>query len=312
MAYVAMMSDDEAYKRAKPEERYGNWFVYVPGVDEPVRIPIPFELGYLFKALPEAIFNMAANDSKADNAMSGYFKLVAQTNPFSLPQAVKPVTEVILGRSFFGGDIASQREKNILPSERYRNDSTELAKFIGSITANKAVKELTGKEGLTPLDIDYLIRGYTGGLGIGLVQLANPILNTEMGADVAKPTLKASKTPLIGGIFQPVEGRGTLDQAYNMMTEIQQTKGTFNRYVEQGKQAEARAFAQENANALSMASVSGSVQQRLGDLAKRRRQVESSPRLTTEQKDDLLDKIDQAQTDLARQFLRHGDRTTRQ
>jgi hypothetical protein len=133
-----------------------------------------------------------------------------------------------------------------------------------------------------------------------------------MSADVAKPTLKASKTPLIGGIFQPVEGRGTLDQAYNMMTEIQQTKGTFNRYVEQGKQAEARAFAQENANALSMASMSGSVQQRLGDLAKRRRQVESSPRLTTEQKDDLLDKIDQAQTDLSRQFLRYGDRTTRQ
>jgi len=312
IAYVGMMSDDEAYKRAKPEERYGNWFVYVPGFNEPVRVPIPFELGYLFKALPEAVINMAADDPRADNAVSGYFKLIAQTNPFSLPQAVKPITEVVLGKSFFGGDIESAREKQILPSERYRNDSTELAKLIGSITANKAVKAVTGKEGLTPIDIDYLIRGYTGGLGLGLVQLANPILNTEMTAEVAKPTLKASKLPLIGGIFQPVEGRGTLDQAYNMMSEIQQTKGTLNRMIEQGKQAEARAFAQENANALSMASVSGAVQQRLGELAKRRRQIEAAPRLTTEQKDDLLEKIDQAQTDLARQFLQRGDRTKRQ
>lgn len=312
MAYVAMMSDDEAYKRAKPEERYGNWFVHVPGFDEPVRVPIPFELGYLFKALPEAVLNMAADDSRADNAVSGYFKLVAQTNPFSLPQAVKPLTEVVLGKSFFGGDIESKREKDLLPADRYRAESTELAKLIGSVTASSAVKSLTGKEGLTPIDIDYLIRGYTGGLGIGLIQLANPLLNTEMSADVAKPTLKASKMPLIGGLFQPVEGRGTLDQAYNVMTEIQQTKGTLNRMIEQGKQAEARAFAQENADMLAATSVSGAVQQRLGELAKRRRQIEASPTMTTEQKDAMLKRIDQAQTELATQFLRRADKTTRQ
>ena len=187
-----------------------------------------------------------------------------------------------------------------------------VAKLIGSVTASSAVKSLTGKEGLTPIDIDYLIRGYTGGLGIGLIQLANPLLNTEVSADVAKPTLKASKMPLIGGLFQPVEGRGTLDQAYNVMTEIQQTKGTFNRMIEQGKQAEARAFAQENADMLAAMSISGSVQQRLGELAKRRRQIEAAPRLTTEQKDEMLKRIDQAQTELAMQFLRRVDKTTRQ
>jgi hypothetical protein len=81
MAYVAMMSDDEAYKRAKPEERYGSWFMYLPGFDEPVRVPIPFELGYLFKALPEALWDMASNDEKASKAVGGWLKLVAQTNP---------------------------------------------------------------------------------------------------------------------------------------------------------------------------------------------------------------------------------------
>jgi hypothetical protein len=130
--------------------------------------------------------------------------------------------------------------------------------------------------------------------------------------DVAKPTLKASKTPFIGGLFQPVEGRGTLDAAYDAMLNIQQTKGTFNRLVEQGKTAEARAFAQEHANALAAASVSGAVQQKLGEFSKFRRQVEAAPKLTTEQKDEKLAQIDKAQTEYARAFLRAIDKTTPQ
>jgi hypothetical protein len=313
LAYAAMMSDDEAYKRAKPEERYGSWFVYLPGFDEPVRVPIPFELGYLFKALPEAIWDMASNDEKASKAVGGWLKLVAQTNPFALPQAIKPITEVYLGTSFFGGAIESQREQKMLAGERARESTTEFAKLLGSITGSETIKQITGKEGLSPIGIDYLIRGYTGGMGIAAVQLANPLLNTlQMKEDVAKPTLKASKMPIIGGLFQPVEGRGTLDEAYDMMDNIQQTKGTFNRLVEQGKTAEARAFAQEYADKLGAASVSGSVQQKLGEFAKYRRQIVASPTLTTEQKDEMLARIDKAQTEYARAFLKAVDKTTRQ
>jgi hypothetical protein len=312
LAYAAMMSDDEAYKRAKPEERYGSWFVYLPGFDEPVRVPIPFELGYLFKALPEAVWDMASNDEKASKAVGGWLKLVAQTNPFALPQAIKPLTEVYLGTSFFGGAIESQREQKMLAGERARESTTEFAKLLGSITGSETIKQITGKEGLSPIGIDYLIRGYTGGMGIAVVQLANPILNMEMKEDVAKPTLKASKMPIIGSLFQPVEGRGTLDEAYDMMDSIQQTKGSFNRLVEQGKTAEARAFAQEYADKLGAASVSGSVQQKLGEFAKYRRQIVASPTLTTEQKDEMLARIDKAQTEYARAFLKAVDKTTRQ
>jgi hypothetical protein len=144
------------------------------------------------------------------------------------------------------------------------------------------------------------------------VQLDNPILNIEMKEDVAKPSLKASKMQIIGSLFQPVEGRGTLDEAYDMMDSIQQTKGSFNRLVEQGKTAEARAFAQEYADKLGAASVSGSVQQKLGDFAKYRRQITASPTLTTEQKDEMLARIDKAQTEYARAFLKAVDKTTRQ
>lgn len=304
VAYAMLMEDDEAYKRAKPEERLANWFVYVPGIDEPVRVPIPFELGYLFKALPEAVYNMAFSDEKASKSMEGMAKLLALSNPFALPQAVKPLTEAVLGKSFYSGDIESEREKKtMMATERYRESTTELSKLLGQVT---------GKAGVSPITLDYLMRGYTGPLGIAVVQLANPLLNTEAESAVAKPSTKASKIPFIGGLFQPVEGRGTLDAAYAEMQEIQQIKGTYNRLVAEGRRAEANAFAQEYATKLSMASTSGFVQKQLGEFAAQERRVIAHPTMSQEEKDKRLEQLDKVKMTYARRFLAASERTTPQ
>jgi hypothetical protein len=298
MGYAAVMQDDEAYKRAKPEERLANWFVYVPGVSEPVRVPIPFELGYLFKALPEAIFNKMASDDKGDDLTKGMGKLLMQSNPFALPQAIKPLTEVVLGKSFFAGDIESAREQRMLPTERYRETTTEIAKLIGGAT---------GDLGLTPIKVDYLIRGYTGGLGIALVQLANPLLASKAD-NVQEPTTKPSKMPFIGGLFQPVEGRATLDGAYERMKDIEQAKGSLNKLIEDGRMADAKLFAQEYADRLAFAETSGALQKQLGELAKLRRQVRAAPNMSTERKDEILARIDSAEQRIAAPFIALYDR----
>jgi hypothetical protein len=298
MAYAAVMQDDDAYKRAKPEERLANWFVYVPGVSEPVRVPIPFELGYAFKALPEALFNKLMSDDKGKDLTTGMGKLLMQSNPFALPQAVKPLTEVVLGKSFFAGDIESAREQRMLPTERYRETTTEIAKLIGGAT---------GDLGLTPIKVDYLIRGYTGGLGIALVQLANPLLASKAD-NVQEPTTKPSKMPFIGGLFQPVEGRATLDGAYERMKDIEQAKGSLNKLIEDGRMADAKLFAQEYADRLAFAETSGALQKQLGELAKLRRQVRAAPNMSTERKDEILARIDSAEQRIAAPFIALYDR----
>jgi len=308
-AYAAMMQDDEAYKRAKPEERYGNWFVYVPGVDEPLKIPVPFELGYLFKSLPEAVFNVAFADEKAKVAIGGMMTLLDQSNPFQLPAAIKPATEAYLGKSFFGGDIESAREKKMIASDRSRDTTTEAAKLLGKATGAEWIHDLTGHEGLSAISIDHLIRGYTGGLGVALVQLANPLLNSELPAEVAKPSTPLSKQPFIGGLFQPVQGRGTLDAAYDQMLYIQQVKGTFDDMIAKGQKAEARAFMQQHMAEMSLTSISGSVQKQLGELAKQERMIKASPNLTTERKDELLKRLDQMKQKIARGSMAVYDKT---
>lgn len=298
MAYAAMMQDDDDYKRAKPEERYGNWFIKTPFSDEPVKIPIFFEFGFLFKALPEAIINAAMGDEKAEKAVKGIGKLAMTMNPLSMPTAIKVPTEVYLGRSFFGGDIESKREQEtMLETERYRPTTTEAAKLLGKIT---------GMAGLSPIELDYITRGYTGPLGIALVQLTDPILGGE-GAE--RPTTKTSKMPIVSTLFQTTEPRAILDDAYDRMLDIRQAAGTYKRLVQEGKKEEAVAFRDEYMNRIAAISVSGRVQQKLGELSAMRRRVVDAPNMSTERKDELLEKLDNQREMLAKQFLQVTDRT---
>ena len=146
--YTTLMMDDDRYRRAKPEERYGNWFIVNPLDPEGdlIRVPIPFEVGILFKAIPEALINVAFGDETADNALKGMGKLLEQSNPFSFPTFIKPAVEVVLNRSFFGGDIESTRERKLEKFERVRPGTTGTAALLGQAGI------------LSPIQIDHLIR----------------------------------------------------------------------------------------------------------------------------------------------------------
>jgi hypothetical protein len=300
LAYAAVMQDDEDYKRAKPEERYGYWWVPTLGLTKEnwLKIPIPYEIGFLFKALPEAMVNTAFGDEKAKPALSALWKALGQSVPLDIPQALKPALEVRLGSSLFSGDIESSREKEILPQYRYRTNSTEIAKMLG------------GAGGLSPIQIDYLIRGYTGGVGMAIAQMANVFLRAPEAENVAQPTTKLSEVPLIGSLFQTTEGRGALDATYKLIEEIQQYKGAYNKLIQDDKPEEAARFANENASVLAASSMAGYMKKTLGEMAKQARIIKSSPQMTTEQKDAALENLYISQLALSRNFLKNAERTT--
>jgi uncharacterized membrane protein len=87
------------------------------------------------------------------------------------------------------------------------------------------------------------------------------------------------------------------------MLEIQQAKGTFNRLVEQGRKQEALEFLDTYRDKVVAASLSGAVQQKLGELATMRRRVIEMTNLSQEKKDQLLERLDDQQVILARRFL---------
>ena len=298
MAYAALMQDDEAYKNATPEERAQNWFVYLPGMDEPIRVPIPFELGLAFKAIPEMFFNTAFGDQEAGSAAKTVAKLAYNSVPIGLPQGVKPALEVMMNYSLFSGDsITSQREQMLTKPEQFRANTSELAKALGSAGV------------LSPIQLEYLVRGYTGSLGVVLLQMANPVVRIFNPSDMPEgPAKKVSQMPIVGNLFQPTDGRGFINAAYEQAEDFQKASNTYKKMLEQGRRADAQAFAQKYSAEIAGSALGGAFKQQMGDLAKVRRAIEASKDLTPEQKRVRIDGIRQIELKLA-QRVREYDKT---
>jgi len=300
MAYAIMMQDDEAYKLATPEQRYGNFFVYIPGVKDPLRIPIPYEIGVLFMAIPQAIVDVAIRDTKASEAVKGIGKLLWQSAPGVVPVGAKPWLEAFYGQTAFG-PIENQREKMLAAGERYRPGTTEVAKALGSFT---------GVVGVSPLMLEHFVKSYTSMLGISALHMLDPVFATGAGGE--KASTPASKQPFVGGLFHSAEGRFLIDRAYERMDDIVQASNTYEGLLNKGQRAEARAFAQRQSNLIAMKDEAGAFRQEMGELFSEERAIRDNPRLTTAQKDERLDRLKRFENKIAERFYKQSERTTRQ
>ena len=292
MLYAAMMQDDEAYQNANDDEKYGNWFVYTPFSDEPVKVPIPFELGFLFKAVPEGVANAMFGDEKGRDVGAALFKMAFNSIPISGPQGVKPALEVAINHSFFTGrEIESKRLQQYEPGERYTERTSEVAKMIG------------GALNVSPTKIEYLIRGYTGSLPLAAASMANPILRSgETGEQPESRGLFSSETPLIGTFFQAKDAQGLVNKAYKDMDEVNEAKATYKKMAAEGREAEAEAYLEANADMIAMGSFAGKFRKKMGDLTNAERAIRADAGLSPQEKREAIDEIRQMKIQLAKQL----------
>jgi hypothetical protein len=292
MLYASMMQDDESYQNANDDEKYGNWFMPNPFGEEYIKVPIPFEMGLLFKAIPEALVNTMFGDAKARDTMSAIGKMAWNSIPISGPQGIKPALETAINYSFFTGrPIESERLQRYEPGERYTDRTSELVKSIG------------GALNISPVKIEYLIKGYTGSLPLAIVSLSNPILrSSEAGEQPETRSFIGSETPLIGSFFQAKDASGLVNKAYKDMEEINKAKETYKKILEEGREQEAEAYLEANADMIAMGTMAGRFRKRMGDLTSQERLVRSDSTLSAGEKREMLDEIRKEKIELAKDF----------
>jgi hypothetical protein len=280
MIYAAAMEDDEAYKNADPFVKYNSWFVRVPWLDQPIRVPTPFEFGYVFKGLPEALYNLMFTDEKAKNVLKFFEQAAFNSVPISIPQAIKPAIEATANFSFFTGEgIESVRERSLLPGYRERPNTTELAKWASNLS----------KENVSPVMLDYLVKAYGGGLTLAIVSGLNPLLAPT--SDVASPTKSPNQFPIVGGFFQPNDGNGVINAAYETVQRATQAKRAFDLIASKGNVEEARAFALKYANELTLDTIAGSFTREMGELAAAERAIRANKTMTSDEKADKIKQL---------------------
>ena len=300
VAYTLLMQDDETYKNANPDEKYGNFFVHVPGMEGALRIPIPFEVGYIFKGIPEALINTMRSTQGGEEAFKAFKSIALQTIPggtsLFLPQALKPFVENVSGYSFFTGrQLESAKEQMLEPAYRYRDNTTEIAKGIGKMFD------------VSPIKVENLVRGYTGGMGLAFLQalsLAVPV----KGGTPEQAAKRLSDLPVVGGLFQPEDAGGRINAMYEHIKEARQVQKTFEDLVKDGKRAEAKEYLQKNIGTFAQATMAGNVAQQMNMLSQAETAIKASD-MPSEKKREELDKIRQIKIKVATLVRETFDKT---
>lgn len=197
VALWALNHDEDWYKELNPEIKATCWCL--PGG---LRIPKPQEAGILFGSGIEAMLDAAFN--KDPDAIGNWSKVFA-TNmlPSVLPTIALPIIEWQANYSFFrGSSITPQRLQNLPDELQYTPNTSAAARTLGS-----ALK-------LSPVKIDNTIRGYTGTMGMFLVQQFDWFADDKQNM----PYKKVSEWPFLRDftVNQNIQNR-SVDDFYKML-----------------------------------------------------------------------------------------------
>lgn len=174
--YALGAGDDEDYQEMDLRTRDSNWIL--PGG---LKIPVPTELGALFKVIPERVVEYMRRQGtpeeqtawEATRTALAYImeQYVGRTVP--VPQGVKPLLEAWTNYSFFTGrELEGIYQKQQDPSLRRASNTSELAIAISEFS-----RDVIGVDKVSPIMIDNALNGYFGSTAGLLVAATDSLLN---------------------------------------------------------------------------------------------------------------------------------------
>ena len=297
MAYWLMFSDDEEYKKATDEQRDLNWILPLPksfGVDVPLRIPVPFEVGLLFKTIPERIldtygvaevFGKTGQTSQRELGES-LTRGVGETlalNPLGA-QIVAPLIEAVWNKNFYTG-------RDIVPFYLSQNSSQGLIARASNTEVSKWLGEATN---ISPMKWDHVMYGYVGTLGGYAIDVVdemifkNPAVLGDKGT--AAPTKDFTQLPVMKRFFLNKFSSGDVQDFYDLKAEVKELSGDLKRLAEEDRLDEYEAVFRARGHLLAMKDTLNYTGQRLSELRKQRQIVERSD-LSSDLKRDMIDEI---------------------
>jgi hypothetical protein len=260
--YYMLVSDDEQYQEQTEEIKDNFWIIPGPnGVA--FRYPIPFEVGLLFKTIPERALRYATGDATGRETLGSLGRGVVSTlelNPFGV-QAVAPAIEVLANYSAYTG-------RNITPVFVDQGEAQEFQETLGTSEVAKMIGQVLG---VSPIKTEYLIKGYTGTLGAYILETSDLALRSKtLQGDnrTVLPTMKITEYPVLKRFFTREFGGAEKERFYEMSNYINRFYKTYNDLAEDGRLEELHRFSAGKEHLLGMKRSTDMVRRDLASLRK--------------------------------------------
>ena len=243
LLYYLLVSDTDEYRNLKREVRDDNWVIPTP-FDYAIKIPIPFEVGMIFKAIPERVFDLTLGDDAFSQASFDEFLTSTQRQlgtSANIPvvggdigiQALKPIFEAVINRnSFTGQDIVPYYQLKREAGYQARESTNALAKALGEAM------------NISPARIEHVIRGYTGTLGGYVLSATDSITRTATGEPLLPSNVDlARQLPIVNRLIMDTDKAGGLQQQfYELRGEVDKAVNTMNSLKKQQRFDELSAY----------------------------------------------------------------------
>jgi adenylate kinase family enzyme len=277
-----------------------------------LRFPIPWELGLMFKTLPERILEwMDTEDPEGlTETLSNTFWQQVTGTVLPIPTAVEPLVENWANYSFF-------LQRNIDPvfeeaEGRFiqRPGTSEVAKGLAAMLHRGRAYNIPGVEKLfgSPQKIDNMMWSYTGGLGRMMVDIADAT-GKQVGlfekAEGRPPTM--SDIPGIRGFVarEPMLNTESMQRFRRQWTDIRRTHATI-RLLEREERWDQLEKEYEDPRVqehMDLYPTFNRINSRISGLYAQANMVERDPDLSPEEKMEALREIGREATELARETI---------
>jgi hypothetical protein len=237
-AYAMLMQNDDDYKKLPDYVKDNNWLIKNPTGDGFIKIPTPFEVGFLFKTIPEASVRYMSGTSTGKEVLHSYWEGVTNNlpgNALPIPQLFKPAIETVTNHSFYTGNTIESLGDARLPVEDRGRNASEISKRLS--------KSGLGAVGLSPAKIDNLIQGYMAELGTFTTGMADKVVYAAEGK--TPPATNLAKDPFFKSFLTDPNADKAVSDFYQLEQNANQVAQEFTQLKAQGKAEDIQSFIQD-------------------------------------------------------------------
>lgn len=282
--YYLLVSDDEQYKDQSEFIKDNNFIIPMPdGV--PIRLPIPFEIGLLFKTIPERTLDAMVGESTSKDVVDTVLRGLGSTfelNPLNAA-AFGPLVEAGLNKSFFTGRsiVPYYIDKSVEPKLQSTLSTTEISKGIAEFLSKGNIQ-------VSPIKIDHLLYGYSGTLGSYALDLAD--LAMRSGDPILSRPMRMEDYPVMKRFLAREFGGGPAEDFYELKEQVDKLYGSMRQLEKDGRFDEASALAAMSSEALAMRRDTNKYSRKLSELRRAEQAIINSD-MPAEEKEERQDEL---------------------
>lgn len=279
--YAMAVGGDEEYQKLDDRQKIRSFII--PGTG--VKVPVASEVAMLTKAIPEMTWQYINREGTANpmdstklmQAIGGSFA-DGLLGPNLMPQALRAGVEVVTNHDFLTGNpIVGRGLENLATSEQFTENTSQLAKLIG------------GTGIISPVNLDHLIKGYGGTMAAGVLYATDATANMFFNDKL--PTTPLYRVPMIGSFMYSPEGKGQLNDYYDLKDRSDEVTATLNHLRKFGTPEEAQEYATDKKEILAIRGQVNAISNQMKILREQRKRIIAG-NLSSDEKRSQLNIID--------------------